>query len=166
MVPVNRNPVPVQPAKKPAVTPKASGTKTIQGKPVPLYHFIGKEKVAFIKLARQLSGVLDSTYGGEVTITKFGRILIELQGRKDLEDMVFLEQNTLDLFHAYEKQKQKMIEEQNLFKSSFSTPPVQTVTAVEVSGIFNAETANGSVDKTGHGDSFREGITEDKTTSS
>jgi hypothetical protein len=146
-------------AKKPLIAPKtAQGAKTIQAKnPVPLYHLIGKEKVAFVRQASELSGVLRLTYGDEITITKFGRILLELQGRNDLKELIYLEQSTLDLFHEYEKQKQKMIEEQNLFKSSFSTPPVQTVVALKVDDVFNSvETVVGSVDKTGQGQSFRD----------
>jgi hypothetical protein len=156
--------VPVQKAKKPSVTPKASGPKPIQAKmPVPLYHLIGKEKVAFVELASQLSGILRLTYGDEVTITKFGRILLELRGRNDLKGMVYLEQKTLTLFHAYEKQKQKMIEEQNLFKTSISTPPVQTFIAPKVDEIFNVESVDGASEKEGQGQSFLEGPAKDIT---
>jgi hypothetical protein len=127
--------------KKPPLTAKKlSGDKPIQAnKPEPLYPLIGTKRVAFLKVARALSEVLHLTYGDEMSITKFGRILVELRGQNSLRGLVFLEQKTLDMFLAYEKSKQEMIEEQNLFRSSYSTPSVRVPIPDKISNIFDAE---------------------------
>jgi hypothetical protein len=150
--------VPKGPAKKPALSAKKPRVdKPIQvKKPEPLYPLIGTKRVAFIKQARVLSEVLRLTYGDEMTITKFGRILVELQGQKALQGMVYLEQETLEKFHAYQKCKLEMIEEQSSFKSSFSTPSLGTVFPDKVETIFNMEIRSGATDLVAPPRSFRE----------
>jgi hypothetical protein len=134
--------VPVGKAKKPSLAQsKAPRNKPIQAKkPEPLYHLIGKERVKFIKLARQFSEDLRHLYGDEMSITKFGRILVELKGQKALDDLIHLDQSMLDQFHAYQLAKRAMIEEQNSFKSSFSTPLIESDLPLEKERLLSAET--------------------------
>jgi hypothetical protein len=146
-------------AKKPLqVVKKPPGVKPIQAKkPEPLYPLLGKKRVNFIQVARALSEDLHLTYGDEMSITKFSRILVELQGQKALQDMVYLEQSLLDKFLAYQKAKQEMIEEQNLFRSSYSTPSVGVVIPDKVSTIFDVEIRSIAGAKTPELEPFREG---------
>jgi hypothetical protein len=138
--------VPVGKEKKPSpMAFKPQGVKPVQvKKPEPLFHLVGTKRVAFIRAARVLSEDLRLTYGDEMSITKFGRILLELRGQKNLQDMVYLEQKLLDSYHFYMKCKNDMIEEQNLFKSSFSTPSIKTEIPDKVINIFNVETRLGA----------------------
>jgi hypothetical protein len=146
-------------AKKPIPTAKQPpGVKPAQAKkPEPLFHLIGTKRVAFIKAARVLSEDLRLTYGDEITITKFGRILLELRGQKSLQDMVYLEQKLLDEYHDYIVCKNDMIEEQNLFKSSFSTPSIRMAIPDKVVDIFDAETRSSAVENTVQSSSFVKG---------
>jgi hypothetical protein len=129
-------------AKKPPLAlTTALKNKPIQArKPEPLYHLIGKKRVEFIKLARQFAEDLHHLYGDEMTITKFGRILVELRGQIALSAVVHLDQSLLDQYHAYAIAKREMIEEQNSFKSSYSTPLIEPDIPLSMEGLFNVET--------------------------
>lgn len=132
--------VPVQKMKKPSVAAKKPPDKTTQvKKPEPLYHLLGKERVKFIASARALSEVLHRTYGDEMSITKFSRILVELQGQTALSHLIDLDEKILALFSAYVDSKHKMIEEQKLFKSSYSTPPLEVAVPLTKQQLFRAE---------------------------
>jgi hypothetical protein len=157
--------VPVGKEKKPSLVAfRPLGVKPVQAKkPEPLFHLIGTKRVAFVKAARVLSEDLRLTYGDEMTITKFGRILLELRGQKNLQDMVYLEQKLLNMYHFYTKCKNDMIEEQNLFKSSFSTPSIQTEIPDKVINIFNVETRLGAAIAVPTS-SFREGVNQSTPT--
>jgi hypothetical protein len=96
--------------------------------------------VHFIKLAREFSEDLHLLYGDEMSITKFGRILLELKGQKTLKDLVHLDDIVLQKHLAYNKAKKEMIEEQNLFRSSFSAQPVELTELETVQDLFDAET--------------------------
>jgi len=153
-VPKGKEKIPSRTAK----TPK--GDKPVQAKkPEPLFHLIGRKRVAFIEAARALSEDLHLVYGDEMSITKFGRILVELRGQNDLQGMVYLEQKLLDMFLLYEKTKEEMIEEQNLFKTSYSTPSIQMTFPEKVEDIFNAEIQPGAAEFSAvSGPSFLDGV--------
>lgn len=101
-------------------------------KPGPLFHLIGKNRVAFIHAARRLSGVLERDYGPEVSISKFEKILGEVKGRSDLAEVIYLPQQTMDLYKVYLEAKSSMIEEQNLLRSSLATPVVNVEQSFDV----------------------------------
>jgi len=105
-------------------------------KPEPLFHLMGKKRVTFVGVARELSEVLLDTYGEEMSISKFERILLELKGQETLKDKIYILDSLLSLHTKYLVAKKDMIEEQNLFKSSFSTKPVETVAATNVAELF------------------------------
>jgi hypothetical protein len=150
-VPKEKAKKPSQPAKKP------TGVKPVQTKKSePQFHLCGKKRVAFIEAARSLAEDLRLTYGGEMSINKFGRILVELKGQNSLRDMVYLEQSMLDKFHSYEKSKSEMIEEQNLFRSSFSTPSFGMNIPEKVDSIFDVDTRFGAADDAAPQLSFRD----------
>jgi hypothetical protein len=151
--------VPNGKAKKPTqAVKKPPGVKPVQvKKPEPLFHLIGRKRVTFIKVARALAEDLRLVYGDEMTITKFGRLLVELQGQKSLQDLVYLEQSLLDSFHLYTKCKGEMIEEQNSFKSSYSTPSFRMDVPVKVDNIFDVDVRSpGAVFQTAPPLSFRD----------
>jgi hypothetical protein len=150
--------VPKGKEKKPSLVAKKPPTKPIQAKkPEPLYHLLGKERVKFIGLARKFAEVLRLTYGDEMSINKFSRILVELQGQKSLSELIHLDQAMLDMFCAYNDAKHKMIDEQNSFKSSYSTPPLKIVVPSSKEELFGAEPRSVSDDQAGDPESFLEG---------
>jgi hypothetical protein len=138
-VPKGKAKKPSQVAKKPRVKPQQDSSPNQAKKPEPLYHLIGKKRVAFLEVARVLAGDLHLTYGDEMSINKFGRILMELKGQTGLKELVYLEQKTLELFHKYEQMKQEMIEEQNAFRTSFSTSSLMADIPQKVIDIFDEE---------------------------
>jgi hypothetical protein len=81
---------------------------------------------------------------------------VELEGQKSLEALVFLDQAMLDMFSAYNVAKQKMIEEQNYFKSSYSTPPLKIVVPSSKEDLFGAESRSVATDIVVTPGSFRE----------
>jgi hypothetical protein len=155
-VPKGRAKKPVPTVKRPSDKPNQEHNPGFQAKkPEPLLHLMGVNRVKFLAFARQLSEVLHLTYGDEMSITKFGRILLELKGQKSLKDMVYLDQKTLDLYGSYLEAKNLMIEEQNRFRSSFSTPTLETQVSLSKTDLFGEETRSGPSDEEGSPDSFR-----------
>lgn len=127
------------PPKKTAAPKKAAVPPTRQGPPggTPvnpnrsrqeiLFPLVGRKRVAFIKAANELDSALKGTYGSEMTISKFERILIEVRGRSDLKDKLFLEDSMMKLHHAYAKAKAESMDELVAFRQSFSPSPVVTL---------------------------------------
>lgn len=114
--------------------PKTAVTRTQQRVlPIsaPLYPLLGVKRVAFKQAAALLSQDLISKYGEEVTITKFEHILLEIRGRSDLRDKIYLEEYTLNLHKNYILAKAEMIEEQNMFAQSFHVIPRTAQLAVD-----------------------------------
>lgn len=124
------------PPKKAAAPKKAAGppVRPVQPGTVPastsrsrqeiLFPLVGKKRVAFIKAARELDDALKGTYGSDMTISKFERILNEVRGRSDLKDKLFLEDSMMLLHHAYAKAKAESMDELVAFRQSFSPSPV------------------------------------------
>jgi len=109
-------------------------------KPEPLYPLIGINRVNFRKAASALSDYLTTTYGPEVSITKYEKILIEIKDRRDLQGRVHIQDHGLDLLRDYNIHKALMIEEQNAFRRSFALTPVQTITvATSVAELFGGQ---------------------------
>lgn len=89
-----------------------------------LFPLVGKKRVAFIKAAKELDDALKGTYGSEMTISKFERILNEVRGRSDLKDKLFLEDSMMLLHHAFAKAKAESMDELVAFRQAFSPSPV------------------------------------------
>lgn len=102
----------------------------------PLFPLLGKERVKFVRIARDLSEVLVSTYGDQVSISKFEKILGEIRGREDLREKLDISQFILDKYQVYLAAKSAMIEEQNLLKNSFATPIVDLEQSLKVEDLF------------------------------
>lgn len=105
-----------------------------------LFPLIGKKRVAFLQSAEKLDKLLKGTYGSEMTITKFEKILVEIKGRPELKDKLHLEDETLVAHCQYVDSKREANEELALFRQAFRAPPVPSVPEVsKVEDLFSLE---------------------------
>lgn len=120
------------PAGKKPATPQGArvAKKQPPKRPEPLYPLMGKQRVVFRDYARNLSEYLANIYGPEMSINRFDKTLAELRGRSDLRDKLFLEEKAITGLKEYHEKKRLMIEEQNMFRQSFSLNPTTTNVAV------------------------------------
>lgn len=103
-----------------------SGNASSQQSRAPSWTIMGKSSVRFVAAARSLSEHLHRTYGEEISISKFEKALIELRSKPELKDKIHLTDETLRLHVEYISSKKAKIEEQNLFKTTFSGIPVES----------------------------------------
>lgn len=129
MPPKKAAPAPKRAAVPPAGTLRQQGQTPPQPRPRQeiLFPLVGKKRVAFIKVAQELDDFLKKTYGSEMTISKFEKILIEIRGRSELRDKLFLEDSALKLHSRYISAKAESMDELASFRQSFSPTPVTIV---------------------------------------
>lgn len=59
-----------------------------------------------------------------MTISKFEKILVEIRGRADLRDKLYLEDEAIKLHQAYNAAKAASLDELVTFRQTYSTTPV------------------------------------------
>jgi len=133
---------------KPARSAQGKATQASSKKPDPTWMRLGIHRVTFVKNADTLSRKLLETYGPGITISQFEKALEELKGQSSLRDMILITDEILALHVAYALSKKAMIDEQNLFRSSFQTEPVRTPSVVQtVEELFSAPVSRTSDQK-------------------
>lgn len=90
----------------------------------PIFSAVGKQRVAFVKAARDFDEYLKRVYGSNMTITQFERILIEVKGRADLRPMLYIEPEAIKLHVEYCTAKKRSEEEEATFRQTYATPSV------------------------------------------
>jgi len=131
---------------KPTQMPKPPANKQ-EG---PVWFKMGRHHVQFISDARALSNMLRDTYGEKFSINMFEKSLAELAGKAALKDKVYIPEDLLSAFVLYEASKKSMIEEQQLFKSSFLARPVTTDVPTSVADLFRSPPQTGKAEVQTH----------------
>lgn len=93
----------------------------------PLYPLVGKKKVEFNLLASSLDHELKRLYGQEMTISKFEKILIEVRGRADLKDKLYLTDEILKSHKDFVAARTAYQLEAADFRATYATTPVTVV---------------------------------------
>jgi len=124
----------------------------------PVWFKMGRHHVQFISDARTFSQMLKDTYGEKFSINMFEKSLAELAGKAALKDKVYIPADLLSAFVVYEASKKSMIEEQQLFKSSFLARPVTTDVPTSVEDLFRSPSQTGKAEVQTHPTPVEAGI--------
>lgn len=121
----------------PAQTPRRTNNPPRVQSQELLFPEIGLEKYHFIQAARAFDNALKAEYGDQMTITRFEKILLEIQGRSELRPRLRLTDEMMALRHAYVEANRRRMEEALAFRQSLSlTPVVANLDATRVDDLF------------------------------
>lgn len=80
---------------------------------------ISKKKVDFISKRNSLQKYLENTYGTEVTISKFEQILIDIHGKAQVIDYLYISDEVFSLLSEYRNSLNSLNEERESLKKTF-----------------------------------------------